>query len=110
MPTIIRRVESHFVEVPVTGVICSCGTHNPFGKEESPCRCGDTMYPVLPGFTEPQLVKGFVEVRCDCRRKVICSGMSTTCDCGRDYNWNGDLLAPRNQWGEETGEHWTACY
>lgn len=24
--------------------------------------------------------------------------------CGRDYNWNGTLLAPRGQWGEETGE------
>ncbi|MGV2886093.1 hypothetical protein [Paenibacillus taichungensis] len=110
MATIIRKVESHFVEVPVTGVICGCGNHNPYGKEETPCHCGDTMYPVLPGITEPQLVKGFVEVSCNCGRKVQCSGMTTTCKCGRDYNWNGDLLASREQWGEETGEHWTAGY
>jgi len=110
MPSIIRQVESHFIDVPVTGVMCSCGAHNPIGKEETPCHCGDIMYPVLPGITEPQLVKGFVEVRCDCRRKVICTGMTTTCECGRDFNWNGDLLAPRDMWGEETGEHWTYCY
>lgn len=24
--------------------------------------------------------------------------------CGRDYNSAGSLLAPREQWGEETGE------
>jgi len=24
--------------------------------------------------------------------------------CGADYNWNGTRLAPREQWGEETGE------
>ncbi len=27
-----------------------------------------------------------------------------TCDCGRDYNAFGQILAPRSQWGEETGE------
>jgi hypothetical protein len=30
--------------------------------------------------------------------------MTNTCECGRDYNWGGQLLAPRSQWGEETGE------
>lgn len=28
----------------------------------------------------------------------------TTCECGADYNGGGQLLAPRSQWGEETGE------
>lgn len=41
---------------------------------------------------------------CACGRKVYCDGFTNTCDCGRDYNWNGTLLAPRSQWGEETGE------
>ena len=44
------------------------------------------------------------EIICTCGRKVYCEGFTTTCDCGRDYNWNGTLLAPREQWGEETGE------
>lgn len=43
--------------------------------------------------------------RCQCGRDVVCSGFTNTCDCGRDYNWSGSLLAPREQWGEETGEH-----
>ncbi len=35
---------------------------------------------------------------------------TTTCNCGKDYNSSGDELAPREQWGEETGEHWSDCY
>lgn len=27
-----------------------------------------------------------------------------SCSCGADYDGNGNLLAPRSQWGEETGE------
>lgn len=42
--------------------------------------------------------------RCECGQEVRCSGFTNTCDCGRDYNWAGQLLAPRSQWGEETGE------
>ena len=35
---------------------------------------------------------------------------TNTCDkCGADYNGSGQLLAPRQFWGEETGEHWTNC-
>jgi hypothetical protein len=50
-------------------------------------------------------------VKCSCGVKVLCSDFTNTCDrCGADYNFNGDLLAPRSQWGEETGEHWTECY
>lgn len=44
--------------------------------------------------------------------KCVCGGsvvldmvMTNTCDkCGRDYNSNGQLLAAREQWGEDTGE------
>jgi hypothetical protein len=45
-----------------------------------------------------------VDVRCDCGRIVTCCGFTNSCDCGRDYNWNGSQLAPRRFWGEETGE------
>jgi hypothetical protein len=45
-----------------------------------------------------------VVVRCDCGTTVECESFTNTCRCGRDYNWNGDQLAPRSQWGEETGE------
>lgn len=39
-----------------------------------------------------------------CRRHVTLAGFTNTCDCGADYNGSGDLLASREQWGEETGE------
>jgi hypothetical protein len=42
---------------------------------------------------------------CGCGRQVTLDGFTNACDCGRDYNMNGQLLAPRDQWGEETGEH-----
>lgn len=32
--------------------------------------------------------------------------MTNSCSCGREYNWAGQLLVPREQWGEETGEDW----
>ena len=44
------------------------------------------------------------EITCACGRKVWCEGFTNTCECGADYNWNGTRLAPRSQWGEETGE------
>lgn len=47
------------------------------------------------------------EITCECGEVLVCQGFTTTCECGRDYNWNGHLLAPREQWGEETGEHWS---
>ncbi len=42
--------------------------------------------------------------RCHCGRHVILEGFTNTCACGRDYNSAGQELAPRAQWGEETGE------
>jgi hypothetical protein len=40
-----------------------------------------------------------------CGRDVELRGFTNTCDCGADYNMSGQRLAPRSQWGEETGEH-----
>jgi hypothetical protein len=51
-----------------------------------------------------------VEVRC-CNEWIRCNRFTVTChECGADYNQSGDKLAPREQWGEETGEHWSECY
>ncbi|AWP23470.1 hypothetical protein C4901_09110 [Acidiferrobacter sp. SPIII_3] len=44
------------------------------------------------------------EGRCTCGRLVVLEGFTNTCDCGRDYDSSGQELAPREQWGEETGE------
>lgn len=47
---------------------------------------------------------------CSCGRQVTLSSFTNECDCGIDYNFAGQKLAPREQWGEETGEHWSECY
>ena len=47
---------------------------------------------------------------CDCGRDVVCYDFTNTCRCGADYNFAGDRLAPRSQWGADTGENWQDCY
>jgi hypothetical protein len=50
--------------------------------------------------------KVYTQGICDvCGEVVELSGFTNPCDCGADYNFAGQRLAPRNQWGEETGEH-----
>jgi hypothetical protein len=46
------------------------------------------------------------ELRCVCGAVVVIDMLMTnTCrNCGRDYNSSGQLLAPREQWGWDTGE------
>ena len=47
--------------------------------------------------------------RCHCGREVELANFTNTCECGQDYNSSGQILAPRDCWGEETGEHWSDC-
>ena len=45
-----------------------------------------------------------------CGVDLECPNFTNTCsNCGTDYNWTGQSLAPRSQWGEETGEHPSDC-
>ena len=50
--------------------------------------------------------KTFTVVDCNCGQEVYCtSTWANTCDgCGLEYNMGGQSLAPRERWGEETGE------
>jgi hypothetical protein len=45
-------------------------------------------------------------IECVCGEELeLWMVMTNTCDkCGRDYNSSGQLLAPRSQWGWDTGE------
>lgn len=48
--------------------------------------------------------------RCHCGEEITLDRFTNTCcGCGTDYNSAGQELAPRSQWGEETGEHWSDC-
>lgn len=40
----------------------------------------------------------------DCGREVMLYSFTNTCECGAEYNTSGQKLAPRSQWGAETGE------
>lgn len=49
-----------------------------------------------------------MQMRCVCEQLLEGwrPGGDVDCEkCGREYNSSGQLLAPREQWGEETGEH-----
>lgn len=53
---------------------------------------------------ETRFERGTVEVLC-CGAWLMCDGFTNTCSqCGQDYNFAGQSLAPRECWGEETGE------
>lgn len=41
---------------------------------------------------------------CECGKQLQLDAFTNPCGCGREYNSSGSLLAPRDQWGEETGE------
>lgn len=70
------------------------------GKDEE----GKTIYPVGVHKYHRSYPVPAVGL-CTCGREVFLGGFTNTCDCGRDYNSSGCLLADRSQWGEETGEH-----
>jgi hypothetical protein len=46
------------------------------------------------------------EIECHCGATVaLSSGWANQCGkCQTEYNGSGQTLAPRSQWGEETGE------
>lgn len=50
-------------------------------------------------------------VRCGCGHSVACRDTwANMCDnCETEFNGAGQTLAPRSQWGEETGEHFGAA-
>lgn len=50
-----------------------------------------------------------LEMECPCGALIDCEGNRPGADvdcpkCGREFNSAGQELAPRSQWGEETGE------
>ena len=72
------------------------------GKENVTCQGVKKM---VRTWIEPAILE------CDCGAHVELAMFTNTCsNCGTDYNFEGRRLAPREQWGEETGEHWGECY
>lgn len=68
-------------------------------EEDTPSRC-------TPGASYKRRV---LTATC-CRTSFELRNFTNTCpECGADYNSAGQLLGPREFWGEETGEHPTEC-
>lgn len=57
-------------------------------------------------------MKKYKTINCNhCNEEVILTnGFTNTCICGTDYNGLGEELAPREQWGWETGENLVDMY
>lgn len=110
MAKILARNPFYVEEIEHPGYDCSCGRgfsiDNSYGVADGdPCDiCGKPL--VFAVQIEYRKHPEMVLVKCDCGAQVQCEGFTSTCDrCGADYNWNGDRLADRRQWGEETGEY-----
>lgn len=106
MAKIIERVPSKLNEWEEEHVRCNkCGYGNTKDLTEKPC-----PNPNCDGHWEREIVKcssispSYILVECDCGEEIVCSGFTNSCICGADYNWAGQRLASRSQWGEETGE------
>lgn len=50
------------------------------------------------------IIPGLMKCDCGIELEMDRPGADIHCDCGRSYTSSGQLLAPREQWGEETGE------
>jgi hypothetical protein len=57
-------------------------------------------------------MRDFKTIQCStCYQKVaLTDPVTNTCSCGTDYNGFGQKLAPREQWGWETGENLIDIY
>ena len=89
------------------------GTLAPFNCPEAEqnyksCLTGEVNgHKVMPGEIVERSWRRHVPAEgvCPCGERIILSGFTNTCECGRDYNSSGQVLAPREQWGAETSEY-----
>ena len=122
MAEIVRRVPvkyvKHVVEASLTCPECGCGagvgSPAAAGWEEGEacptgiCKARGRIGVVVlqPETSYTVRIPGYVVVRCECGAEVPCTdSFANPCNrCQREYMSGGQLLAPREQWGEETGE------
>ncbi len=116
MDRVIKRVAPKLEEIHEPPVLwCGyCGVGAVVGwdmadrlgyEENKPCPdCGNQIELHEQIWTYHE--RGYVVIRCDCGISIECDdGFLNNClRCGRNYDGNGNLLAPIEQWGEETGE------
>jgi len=103
MSRIIGRVEAEIEEKEFSIKECSvCGWQGtPDDRDICEICSGEIKDGIVKCF---HTVPAYILVECDCGKTVCCYGFTSSCVCGADYNWNGEQLASREFWGEETGE------
>ena len=82
--------------------------------KENYAKCIDGSYDVddmgIRDYKRTYRHRAVIKCRCCKGGEVSLANFTNTCgDCGADYNMSGQRLAPRSQWGEETGEHPNDC-
>ncbi|MEK6190627.1 MAG: hypothetical protein N2A99_06525 [Carnobacterium alterfunditum] len=77
--------------------------------ENQSCNCGEGILKIEDN-TYSEFINGYTIIKCSCGEKLNCENFTNTCKCGKDYNFNGDELTDRREWGYETGENWGDCY
>ena len=107
------RLQFDRVEDPSSGFVFDCDAAgvvdtsklNSAGLSNlNDCLAGKGVGPGRIRVTVNRYMKPAV-IRCNCGAKLFLhSSWANECGCGREYNGSGQLLAPRAQWGEETGE------
>lgn len=79
---------------------------NPCARENFDYCCLDRPIWWVEEMEQSGWEPGILQCDCDAEIELYRPGADVSCDkCGREYNSAGQLLAPRSQWGEETGEH-----
>ena len=118
MAKVIKEVESKRITVNNDSINCGeCGhgwsvddpNHPTYeshmSKIGTPCDCGRPLKLVKSSYE--RFIKGYKVIECKtCSGHVnLISSWANSCDkCDSEYNGAGQLLAPRDHWGEETGE------
>lgn len=91
-------------------VIAVDPSFNEFKEYSTKCNDLDKAYSFQENF-ENSVSEGMritysrvtVVVECMCGKEVECRNFTNTCECGQDFNFSGQEIASRSQWGEETG-------
>lgn len=76
------------------------------GNRENVEKCQNGTYKVIDRGVQTEYSEYRMPTigECECGKHVELSSFTNSCECGRDYNMSGQELAPRECWGEETGE------
>lgn len=108
-----RRLEFRYLNDPNSGFTFACDEAGNVNEKLSPAArqnyldCVNGVHDVGKGFIQCTMrtVVHPTIIECYCGNELaLSSSWANVCSCGIEFNGSGQELAPREQWGEETGE------